>query len=102
MDNIPTRIIFQRMNAEVARGHWFFIFNNVPDLPEALISGREELWLRYIFSSWCYDPQLFSSEDIAEYVRAYSQPGALRVHEDGTSAAPGIQARRVFNQEPDL
>jgi haloacetate dehalogenase len=52
MDNIPTRIIFQRMNAEVARGHWFFIFNNVPDLPEALISGREEIWLRYIFSSW--------------------------------------------------
>jgi hypothetical protein len=29
------------MNAEVARGHWFFIFNNVPDLPEALISGRK-------------------------------------------------------------
>jgi haloacetate dehalogenase len=78
MGNIPTRIIFQRMNAEVARGHWFFIFNNVPDLPEALISGREEIWLRYIFSSWCYNPQLFSGEEIAEYVRAYSQPGALR------------------------
>ena len=78
MDNIPTRIIFQRMNAEVARGHWFFIFNNVPDLPEALISGREEIWLRYIFASWCYNPQLFSAEEIAEYVRAYSQPGALR------------------------
>ena len=42
MDNIPTRIIFQRMNAEVARGHWFFIFNNVPDLPEALMSEREK------------------------------------------------------------
>ena len=55
MDNIPTPIIFLRMNAEVARGHWFFIFNNVPDLPEALISGREEIWLRYIFSSWCYN-----------------------------------------------
>jgi hypothetical protein len=38
IDNIPTRIIFERMNAEVARGHWFFIFKNVPDLPEALIS----------------------------------------------------------------
>jgi hypothetical protein len=47
-------------------------------LPEALISGREEIWLRYIFSSWCYNPQLFSAEEIAEYVRAYSQPGALR------------------------
>ena len=54
------------MNAEVARGHWFFIFNNVPDLPEVLISGREEIWLRYIFSSWCYNPQLFSSEEIAD------------------------------------
>jgi pimeloyl-ACP methyl ester carboxylesterase len=63
MDNIPTRIIFQRTNAEVARGHWFFIFNNVSDLPEALIGGREEIWLRYIFSSWCYNPQLFSGEE---------------------------------------
>jgi haloacetate dehalogenase len=43
LDNIPTRIIFERMNAEIARGHWFFIFNNVPDLPEALIAGREEI-----------------------------------------------------------
>ncbi len=78
MDNIPTRIIFERMNAEIARGHWFFIFNNVPDLPEALIAGREEIWLRFIFSSWCYNPELFTAEEIAAYVRAYSQPGALR------------------------
>ncbi len=78
MDNIPTRIIFERMNAEIARGHWFFIFNNVPDLPEALIAGREEIWLRFIFSSWCYNPELFTAEEIATYVRAYSQPGALR------------------------
>ncbi len=78
LDNIPTRIIFERMNAEVARGHWFFIFNNVPDLPEALITGREEIWLRYIFSSWCYNPELFTPEEMAVYVKAYSQPGALR------------------------
>ncbi len=78
MDNIPTRIIFERMNAEIARGHWFFIFNNVPDLPEALIAGREEIWLRFIFSSWCYNPELFTAEEMAAYVRAYSQPGALR------------------------
>ena len=78
MDNIPTRIIFNRMNAHVARGHWFFILNNVHDLPEALIAGREEIWLRFIFSSWCYNPDLFTAEEMAEYVRAYSQPGALR------------------------
>lgn len=78
MDNIPTRIIFERMNTEIARGHWFFIFNNVRDLPEALIAGREEIWLRFIFSSWCYNPELFTPEEIATYVRAYSAPGALR------------------------
>jgi haloacetate dehalogenase len=78
MDNIPTRVIFERMDAKVARGHWFFIFNNVKDLPEALITGREEVWLRFIFSSWCYNPELFSAEELAVYVRAYSQPGALR------------------------
>ena len=78
MDNIPTRTIFEGMNAEVARGHWFFIFNNVPDLPEALITGREEIWLRFIFSSWCYNPQLFTPEEIAVYVEAFSKPGSLR------------------------
>jgi haloacetate dehalogenase len=78
MDNIPTRIIYERMNAEIARGHWFFIFNNVPDLPEALITGREEIWLRFIFSSWCYNPELFTPEEITVYAEAYSKPGALR------------------------
>jgi haloacetate dehalogenase len=78
MDNIPTRVIFERMGAKVARGHWFFIFNNVHDLPEARIAGREEVWLRFIFSAWCYDPEPFTPEELAVYVRAYSQPGALR------------------------
>ena len=78
MDNIPTRIIYERMNAEIARGHWFFLFNSVPDLPEALVTGREELWLRYIFASWCYNPELFTPEELAVYVRAFSAPGALR------------------------
>jgi pimeloyl-ACP methyl ester carboxylesterase len=27
MDNIPTRLIYERMNAELARKHWFFISN---------------------------------------------------------------------------
>ncbi len=78
MDNIPTLTIFERMDARTARGHWFFLFNNVHDLPEALITGREEIWLRFIFSSWCYNPELFTPEEIATYVRAYRQPGALR------------------------
>ncbi len=78
LDNIPTRVIFERMDAKVARGHWFFLFNAVRDLPEALVTGREELWLRFILQGWTYDPQALSVEDIATYARAYEQHGALR------------------------
>ena len=77
-DNVPTRVIFEKMDAAVARGHWFFIFNQVTDLPEALIQGREEIWLRFIFSSWTYDPECLTDEEILTYVKAYQQPGAVR------------------------
>jgi haloacetate dehalogenase len=78
LDNIPTLTIFERMDATIARAHWFFLFNSVQDLPEALIAGREEIWLRFIFSSWCYNPEVFTEEEIATYVAAYSQAGAVR------------------------
>jgi len=78
MDNVPTRVIYDRMDADVARGHWWFLFNGAPDIPEALVTGREEVWLRYILSSWSYNPELFTPEEIAVYVTAYSQPGALK------------------------
>ncbi|WP_068471472.1 alpha/beta fold hydrolase [Candidatus Protochlamydia phocaeensis] len=78
LDNVPTRIIFESMDAKIAKGHWFFIFNRLPDLPEALIQGREEIWLRHFYTTWCYNPETFTDEEIAVYVNAYSQPGALR------------------------
>jgi haloacetate dehalogenase len=78
LDNIPTRVVFQAMDARLAKGYWFFNFNQVPDLPEQLITGREELWLRHFYSTWCYDPTTITDDDVAEYVRAYSAPGGLR------------------------
>ena len=78
IDNIPTRGIFDSMNAEIAKGHWFFIFNQLPDLPEALIHGKEEIWLRHFFTTWSYNPQIMTDEEVAVYVKAYQQPGAVR------------------------
>ena len=78
LDNIPTRVIFNRMDATVARRHWFFLFNSVRDLPEALITGREHLWLDFILKGWTYDPQSLTPDDIETYARAYRQHGALR------------------------
>lgn len=78
LDNIPTRVIFENINANVAQAAWFFLFNGVRDLPEALIQGREELWLRYTINSWAYRMDAFRDTDIATYAKAYAQPGGLR------------------------
>ena len=98
MDNIPTRIVFETMSgrptgtdispAQMAKGYWFFNFNQIVDLPEALIAGREEIWLRHWLSSWSYNRELFSDDEVAEYVKAYSQPGALRGSFNDYRAAP--------------
>jgi haloacetate dehalogenase len=71
LDNIPTLVIFESMDAAIARGHWFFIFNQIADLPEALIAGREEVWLRFILQGWTYNPEALTPEEIGAYVRAY-------------------------------
>jgi len=91
LDNIPTRTIFEKMDAAVARTHWFFLFNAIQDLPEALVGGREEVWLRYILSSWCHNPELLTDEEIGVYVKAYGRPGALRgAFEDYRAAATDV------------
>ncbi|WP_212625421.1 alpha/beta hydrolase [Pseudomonas sp. PP3] len=78
MDNVPTRIVARDLNAKIAKAYWFFLFHLVPDLPEALIAGREHLWLRHFFSDWCYDPMAISGESFDTYVKAYQAPGAVR------------------------
>jgi len=74
MDNVPTRIIARDFDAQKAKAYWFFLFHLVPDLPEALIAGREVIWLRHFFSDWCYDPAAISGEAFDTYVRAYQAP----------------------------
>ena len=78
MDNVPTRIVAREINAKIAKAYWFFLFHLVPDLPEVLIAGKEEQWLRYFFSDWTYDPQSITPEAFDTYVRAYRAPGAVR------------------------
>ena len=50
----------------------------MPDLPEALTAGRERTYLEWFFSNGTDQAGVFSEEDIREYVRTYSQPGAMR------------------------
>jgi pimeloyl-ACP methyl ester carboxylesterase len=63
-----------------ARGapRWHHLFHRVPDLPEALTFGRERIYLEFFFMNGTDQAGTFNDADIAEYVRTYSQPGAMR------------------------
>ena len=56
---------------------WHFGFHALPGLPEALTDGREDMYLRFFYSFAGARPDAISEEAQAEYVRAYSQPGAM-------------------------
>ncbi len=57
---------------------WHHQFHMTPDLPEALVEGRERLYLRWFYDTFAYKPGAISDADCDEFVRTYAQPGALR------------------------
>lgn len=56
---------------------WHFGFHALPGLAEALTEGREDIYLRFFYRFGGAHPEAISEEAQAEYVRAYSQPGAM-------------------------
>lgn len=85
MDILPTRETWHRMDERLARSHWHWLFALQPDLPELLAGANPGAYIRYFLDKWAYLP--LPEEDIAEYVRAFSTPGALRAGWDDYRAA---------------
>lgn len=56
---------------------WHFGFHALPGLPEALTQGREDIYLRFMFAAAGARTDAIAEEAQAEYVRAYSQLGAM-------------------------
>ena len=63
---------------QVIRERWHSYFHQQPDLPERLVEGNIEAYLRHFLRDWSINKYTFTDEEVAAYVRAYSQPGALR------------------------
>ncbi len=57
---------------------WHHAFHMTPDLPEALVQGRERIYLSWFYEAFCYQRGAITAQDIDEYLRTYTQPGALR------------------------
>jgi pimeloyl-ACP methyl ester carboxylesterase len=57
---------------------WWFFFHQVPDLPEALVNGKEATYLSWFYSNLAYNPSAITQDAINEYVRHYSAAGGMR------------------------
>lgn len=57
---------------------WHFAFHLLPDLPEALIAGREAIYLEWFLRRKTASPEAISDADMSEYLRLLTQNGALR------------------------
>jgi pimeloyl-ACP methyl ester carboxylesterase len=57
---------------------WHHQFHMTPDLPEALTQGREDIYLSWFYRTFAYRYDAIGPDDLKEYLRTYSQPGAMR------------------------
>ncbi|WP_336748725.1 alpha/beta hydrolase [Pantoea vagans] len=71
---------------------WHFGFHCVDDLPEALITGREAIYLDWFFNRKAANPHLIDATARREYLRIFQQPGALRA---------GLAFYRAFAQSAE-
>ena len=56
---------------------WHFYFNALPELPEALVAGRERMYLSWLFSARSANKAALDEAALTEYTRVYSAPGAM-------------------------
>ncbi|KAK7219344.1 hypothetical protein V2G26_007347 [Clonostachys chloroleuca] len=75
---LPSTSAYEENCKEHSVQQFHFHFHSVPDLPEALVTGREETYLRHFFDKLSYNQSAITQEDLAYYVKQYCQSGALR------------------------
>jgi haloacetate dehalogenase len=79
LDIVPTRYVFANVDRALATAydHWFFLAEP-PDLPEVLIGGAPEYFLRRKLDQWSGPAAAFSDAALAEYVRCFRDPDMIR------------------------
>ncbi|KAK5121386.1 hypothetical protein LTR85_005218 [Meristemomyces frigidus] len=72
---------------------WHFTFHMVPDLPEALIAGKERIYLKHFFDRLAQNPSAISTHDLDVYATSYAMPGAMR---------SGLNTYRAFEVDAQM
>jgi len=69
---------------------WWILFHQTPDVPEALVQGKEMMYLSWFFHNLPFNPAAITQADINEYVSRYSAPGGMHA---------GFEHYRAFPQD---
>ncbi|MBT8500609.1 hydrolase [Pantoea agglomerans] len=70
-DKLPT-------DSEKSWKTWHFSFHAVADLPEALLAGRERIYLEWFFREKTVNHRCYGEAEMLEYERLLKAPGGLR------------------------
>jgi len=84
---------FEKLRSEA----WNWGFQAIPDMPETLVAGRERAYLdEGFYKALSQNKTAISREDVDEYVRAYSAPGAMHAAFEWYRAFPkDIRQNRI-------
>jgi pimeloyl-ACP methyl ester carboxylesterase/quercetin dioxygenase-like cupin family protein len=82
---------------------WHYGLHCEPDFPEALVAGREDVYLGYLYRKAGARPDAISEEAQREYLRTYRQPGAMRAGFNYYRAmAQDVRDNQAFIQQGKL
>jgi haloacetate dehalogenase len=100
LDIVPTRDMYRMADRRFAEAyfHWFFLIQP-EDLPERLIGGASEHYLRRMLGAWGSRAGIISPEAMAEYLRCGSDPAAIHAACEDYRAAATID---LVHDEADL
>ena len=75
---LPGTDVYERDRTQHAVQQFHFIFHAVSDLPEALVAGKERIYVGHFLNKITYNLAAFSEADVDYYAAEYAAPGAMR------------------------
>ena len=88
---VPTADAWAGADAEAAMRmyHWFFLARPRP-LPETLIGGHPEFYLRHTLESWAGKGFVFDAASLTDYIACFSDPAAIHASCEDYRAGWGV------------
>ena len=104
LDIIPTAEVWAGVTAEsaVVGYHWYLLAQPTP-LPERLIGGDPEAFLRWTLSSWAGKGFVFDPDALADYIACFAEPACIHAtcedYRAGWTVDTGVRRGRPWAED---